>query len=453
MKLIKSLLAISVITAIAGCSPEKQDVVDETQARVVVSGAVIDPFISSAIVFADYNNDDVLDPFEPWAFTDNNGYYSLGKNGEDYCKEQSRYCLELPNNEPVKLVAVGGYDLTTLERMKSRMSKMYDGQGIQYITPLTSVGDMSLNEQNTIEQNQNFMTNAFSANESAFSLAFSIHKIVEMISEVIETEYPAIGDNEDFPVDVSGFVYGAINKLGKEEQVSLATFLTQLTDDQIDKILTKVRSELDALTIKKSNVQVDKNYAYHKAPQLMTANDLADRVRAFNSSFKSLHTLLTTQLSEDFTASKVRLLQILSSNAKQFSATKIQVVENILETYATDDEFLGKLSENSFDASYFENITSTSNVVSGNEKMEGREKLPNDLTTMQLVLTDKTTKRNAVIGFFFDGVIKGSITACVKFQNLRDANDAQNTNGTILTGNWNKDDYKIDLIVNLILLI
>lgn len=449
MKLLKSVLNVSIISVLAGCSPEKQDVVDDSQTPVIVSGAVIDPFISSAIVFADYNEDDVLDPFEPWAFTDKEGYYSVGKNGDDYCVTNSRYCLKLPNNDAVKLVAVGGYDLTTFERVGSRMSKVYDGNGLQYITPLTSVGDMAMNEQNTIEQNQDIMVGAYSANDSAFSLAFNVHKVVELIGSFIALEYPDIGDDEELPIDVTGFVYRAITKIGKEEQVSLATFLTQLTNEQIDKILADVRGELDAFIIKKSSSPVAKSFAPQRVAQSHKTIELSDKVRELSGALKSLHNLLTTQLSEDFTDAKTRVLQVMATNAEQFSPSQIQALKNILETYTTDDEFLTKLTRQSFDALYFEGIRSSSDVEAGNTKMDERNQLPADLTSMQLVLTDKNVKRDAVIGFFFDGVNSGDITACVKFQNLRKPNDSQNTNGTVLTGSWDKTEYLIDLTLKL----
>jgi hypothetical protein len=449
MKFIKSLVTLSVVAALAGCSPEDQDVVDKDQVPVIANGAVIDPFISSAIVFADYNEDDVLDPFEPWAFTDKNGYYSVGKNGEDYCKEKTRYCLILPSSDPVKLVAAGGYDLTTLERVNSRMSRIYSGSGMQYITPLTSVGDMSLNEQNTIEKNQDIMVGAYASNDSAFGLAFAIHKIVELISDVVNDEYPAIGDDENLPVDATGFIYSAINKLGKEEQVSLTTFLTQLTDNQIEKILTDVRIKIDSFIIKKSSSNVGKSIGPQKVAQPTNANELGARIRGLNHSLNGLHNLLTTQLSQEFPLAKTRLLQIMANNANMLSASEAQATNDILETLTTDDAFFTKLAKDSFDASYFDNIRANSDIDAGTTRMENRVELPIDLTDMQLVLKDNSVKRDAIIGFFFEGKNNGEITACVKFQNLRKPNDSQNTNGTLLTGKWNKTGYSIDLTLTL----
>ena len=448
MKYLKSLLAVGVVAALAGCSPDDQDVVDSTQSAVVVNGAVIDPFIASAVVFADYNEDDVLDPFEPWAFTDKDGYYSVAKDGTDYCASTSRYCLKLPSNDPVKLVAVGGYDLTTLERINSRMSTMYTGtSGIQYITPLTSVGDLSLNEQQSIDANQNIMENAFISSDSAFGLAFNIHKVVELISGVIAEEYPAIGDDEDLPIDVSGYTYRAINKLGKEEKLSLASLLAQLTDDQVDKILNDVRAKLDAFIIKKNNGVTNKSI--QRVASASNASNIGERVRELTKTLSRLHSLLSTQLSQDFTPSKARLMQILANNSIGATTEQLQDVTDLLEGYITNETFLNKLAEDSFDADYFENLAAQSNLDGSTLRMNNRSELPTDLTNMQLVLTDKNVKRDAVIGFFFDGDNSGNITACVKFQNLRKPNDSQNTNGTVLTGSWDKTDYIIDLTLTL----
>jgi len=456
MKYLKSLITLSLIYALAGCSPENQDSVDDNQIPVIAKGAVIDPFISSAIIFADYDDDDVLDPFEPWAFTDIDGYYSLSKSGTDYCSNNSRFCLKLPSADPVRLVAVGGYDLTTFERVNSRLSGMYDGSML-YITPLTSVGDMSLNEQNTIERNQNILLNAFSSEDSAFGLAFNIHKVVELISRAIEDEYPLIGDDEDFPVDVTGLVYKAINSIGKDEQVSLATFLTQLTDEQVDKIVIDVRTKLDILIVKQGSNAQAKKTDMQRTAQSLNVNELGDRVRGLSLSLKDLHRLLANQSSEDFFEAKTRLLQVMANNANGFSATQTQTVKDILETLTTDDGFLTHLQQNSFDANYFENITSMAIVDTGKVRMDNRLAIPTSIINMQLVLKDKSEKRDAVIGFFFDGNIDANsngkygetVTACVKFQNLRKPSDSQNTDGTVLTGHWDRTHYIIDLTLTL----
>jgi len=456
MKYLKSLITLSLISALAGCSPESQDSVDDNQVPVIAKGAVIDPFISSAIIFADYDDDDVLDSFEPWAFTDIDGYYSLSKSGTDYCSNNSRFCLKLPSADPVKLVAVGGYDSTTFERVNSRLSGMYDGSML-YITPLTSVGDMSLNEQNTIERNQNILLNAFSSEDSAFGLAFNVHKVVELISRAIEDEYPLIGDDKDLPVDVTGFVYKAINKIGKDEQVSLATFLTQLTDGQIEKILIDVRTKLDVLVLKQGSSNFAKTIIKQRSLQAKNANELGDRVRGLSLSLKTLHNLLTTQLSQDFTESKIRMLQVMANNAMGFSAPQAQTVSDILETLTTDDAFFSHLQKDSFDAHYFENLTSMASVDAGKVRMDNRLAIPTSIINMQLVLKDKSEKRDAVIGFFFDGNIDANsngkdgetVTACVKFQNLKKPSDSQNTNGTVLTGHWDRTNYIIDLTLTL----
>lgn len=446
MTLYKSLISLGVIFAIAGCSTEEQDIPDKTQAAMIVKGAVIDPFISSAVVFADYNEDDVLDPFEPWAFTDKNGYYSVGKEGENYCVSNKRYCLQLPSNDPVKLVAVGGYDLTTLERISSRMSRRYDGSSdVQYITPLTSVGDITLNEQQSIIQNQNIMVDAFASKDSAFGLAFTLHKMVELISRGIAQEYPAIGDNDDLPIDVAGYTYDAINELSKKEQLSLASLLKDMTDERITFLLTQVRKRLDAFIVKK-NTGLTKAKAVQGAA---TTNNINQQVRAMIENMRQLHNALTTQLSKDLSESKFRVLAISGDNFIEQPLQDALKTHQILIDIALNETVLEELGKTSFDTDYFSRLNSVGDIDKGTLRMRARHQFPNDLTNMQLVLSDKSAKRDTLVGFFFEGQNSGNITACVKFKNLIKPSDSQNTEGTLLKGNWSKTNYVIDLTLTL----
>ena len=153
MKFTKHIVALSIISALMGCSPEDQDVASSEQSdsrNIAISGAVIDPLIASAIVFADYDNDGILDTFEPWAFTDAFGFYGTSKDGVDYCVTESKYCLNIDKdtvkNGDIKLIAVGGYDLASYKKIKTRMSRLITDAAFQVITPLTSVSGMKVSD-------------------------------------------------------------------------------------------------------------------------------------------------------------------------------------------------------------------------------------------------------------------------------------------------------------------
>ncbi len=443
----KTLVALSVIAALVGCSPDDQDVVDETQALVVANGAVIDPFITSAIVFADFNNDGVLDVFEPWAFTDENGYFSIGSNGEDYCTTTPKYCLELPNSDPVKLVAVGGYDLTTLKKVNSRLSRTFTGTGDQFITPLTSVGDISLNDLETIDQNVNILINAFDSNDSAFLLAFKVHKVVELISELVVVEYPVIGNDEEFPTDISGYVYDAINQLSKDENLSLTTLLDELTDSQVDSLLDDVRTELDLLTISQ-NFSADTISSVVATSQL-SANELASALRDFVTQYdlaiiNAVNTDITIE--NDTAIATIRLLEgiknVFTDVVENNTSITANTLTNIIDDVFENNSNLIDLADNFFDVSLL-NLNSQEEFENSLVTMSQRPQLPGTLNGLQLVLSESTSSRDAVVGLFFTN--SNDLTACVKFQNLADTSDSQNTNGTLLTGSWEQTEYNIDV--------
>lgn len=447
MKYIKTFVALSVVTALTACSPDEQDTFNENQSAVMVNGAVIDPFISNAIVFADYDNDGVLDSFEPWAFTDANGYYSTGKNGEDYCTDAPKYCLELANDEPVKLVAVGGYDTTSLKKVKSRLSRMYrgSGNGPQYITPLTSVGDMSIDDANTIDQDVNIMIDALETENDAFSVAFKLHKIVELISAIIEQEYPVIGDDESFPVDLTGYVYDAINSLGQEEQLSVTAFLEGLTQAQLTTIVTTVREKLDELTLNseavntqqlKSGQGIVSTQYLSKLPEILNTLSIADMVMqntvAVAGTSLVQHTMYFT--------SSVRIIESVTIN-HQAGITSSEITDTIDNIY-NNPVTLGHISSNYFDTSYI-NLSSIANLESSLTTMSERPKLPTDLTDMQLVLSENSESRDADVALFFSA--ENTLKACVRYIDNEDPSSSNNTSGTLLTGTWGQSEYYLDL--------
>lgn len=181
----------------------------------------------------------------------------------------------------------------------------------------------------------------------------------------------------------------------------------------------------------------------------MSSSDINERIRAIIDSLTKLHNLLTTQLSKDLTESKARVMAISGNNFLDQSLQDALDNNQVLTDIVLNEVVLDDLGEDSFDADYFNGLNTVGDIDAGTLRMRARNQLPTDLTDMHLVLTDKNVKRDAVIGFFFNGESSGNVTACVKFQNLRKPNDSQNTNGTLLTGNWDKSDYFIDLTLRL----
>ncbi|WP_435273970.1 hypothetical protein ACMAZF_11410 [Psychrobium sp. nBUS_13] len=68
-----------------------------------------------------------------------------------------------------------------------------------------------------------------------------------------------------------------------------------------------------------------------------SAANVGERVRELTKTLSRLHSLLSTQLSQDFTPSKTRLMQILANNATGATAQQLQDVNDLLEGYITND--------------------------------------------------------------------------------------------------------------------
>src|SRR5690606_22148073 len=95
-----------------------------------LSGLVVDGRIAGGKVWADMNNNGQIDSFEPYAYTDSDGYYSYNPlTNTNYCTlpvisdEYQRYCLIYGSSiDAIVLRIKGGTDLTTGEPLKGAMA-------------------------------------------------------------------------------------------------------------------------------------------------------------------------------------------------------------------------------------------------------------------------------------------------------------------------------------------
>lgn len=128
----KSLIATSVsalLVAIASCgggsSSDKGSV-----STVQMSGAVVDDYVAFATVYVDVNKNGQYDSeFEPSAFTDKDGYFSVAKDGTNYCENPaSRNCLQgdasLKDGGIIRVET--GRDLLTTQVYNAAMSLLMD---------------------------------------------------------------------------------------------------------------------------------------------------------------------------------------------------------------------------------------------------------------------------------------------------------------------------------------
>lgn len=144
-------LALSCAALLVGCNPAPQDGLG--QLAEPLFGLVIDGRIANGLVWVDRNNNGKLDlNFEPYAYTDENGFFSRSEEGLNYCglpssNPQLRHCLRYDSAQGnARIMVSGGIDLFTGEPLLGVMVLTEDLRSLRannrptpVISPLTTL--------------------------------------------------------------------------------------------------------------------------------------------------------------------------------------------------------------------------------------------------------------------------------------------------------------------------
>lgn len=130
---LKTLSVLVAAIAFAGCEAGVQDG-GGSDSRSSMNGLAVDGRVANGKVWADRDGDGALDDFEPFAWTDQYGYYTYrpAKEGEytakDYCDDdatldEQKHCLRYgASSDDVMIRIRGGIDLDTGEKLKGVMA-------------------------------------------------------------------------------------------------------------------------------------------------------------------------------------------------------------------------------------------------------------------------------------------------------------------------------------------
>ena len=147
-----ALPALMVSIALTGCEVAPQDS-SGVDSRQSLNGLAVDGRVAGGKVWVDSNDDYAVDDFEPFAYTDSQGYYSNNPiSGENYCDlpeisdEYQRYCLVFGSSMDSMTIRIeGGIDLSTGEKLKGvmAMTSTFDESGVSdtplVMSPLTTL--------------------------------------------------------------------------------------------------------------------------------------------------------------------------------------------------------------------------------------------------------------------------------------------------------------------------
>ncbi|HMU65796.1 MAG TPA: hypothetical protein PKE57_01545, partial [Cellvibrionaceae bacterium] len=224
-----TVLALS-LALLTNCGGTDQDrgsaaVNNSAGSETTLKGLAIDGHLARAKVYIDSDNNGVRDAWEPFAFTDNEGYFSYNPNSQkNYCAsnataEESQYCLKPARQyDNASLRITGGYDSLTGEPFIGQLSlRLKDVNSNQVISPLSSlIGGLSDSQSATLlgklglkssDLTTDYTAPGANVNGELLNNAVKIHKVASLLGKKIGAVYTALGDENGMPSDGTSHAY------------------------------------------------------------------------------------------------------------------------------------------------------------------------------------------------------------------------------------------------------
>ncbi len=283
-------LALAVALS-SGCgSPDDPD--EGTKlASSAVSGVAIDGYLAGATVYADLNDDGKRNPGEPSAETDGEGYFSSSKEGINYCDNPAteHFCLRLSGvlPESVTLRVYGGLDLYTSQSFVGELSASVSPgeEGVirdEFITPITSL----LSGQDSADASALLLSlgldetqlasdflGAATADQEVASIAYQLHKVAVIFTNVFEDTYDFFGEESAFPRAASKLIYGAFSDHlrggGSLDSSGLSTIFEKVDQAIVDLHNDNLDEDDDNQTISSGVSSTDRSEALANATSIL----------------------------------------------------------------------------------------------------------------------------------------------------------------------------------------
>lgn len=470
----KLSLALSGALLLSACGGSGQDD-GSVGSSTAVSGLAIDGYLARATVYADSNNNATRDSWEPYAFTDDYGYYSYNPTtNTNYCAsgataEQARYCLKLTGSlDDVVIRIAGGYDLLTGEPFEGQLSRRSnlstaDYQEPQVISPITSlftnvqsdVGRTSLRASLGISNSDldvNYLNTdgLGTINSQLLNTSLKVHKTVSVLSDRLTDTYTDLGSERGLPSDASSLVYS-----------NLAQRIIN-TGNSLDDVLSSTTDILSVLDNTESNVRSILSVRDFPLPTDMgstSSPSLFTRVTEIATVIPSVvdNLIAPTDVTPEEAQGGSRFLEAILIRTVNETTTDTSI-DNLINfadrtTNPTNlDQMLTNLGQPNGDLDNLVkgNFTLSSSSTSGeidDASTLGESVVPfTQIGGLQIKISDLDLAGNTEdkeLEIYFDGEsgdINGEFSACVKF--IDDANVSENsigegsTKGELVDGFW-----------------
>lgn len=473
----------SVLALLGGCGGTGQDDGSAAEFSQEFSGLVIDGYLARATVFIDSNNNGTRDAWEPWAFTDNDGYYSFNpKTNTDYCSsdasaQEMQYCLVADIEYSNVVIRVdSGYDIVTGEPFLGQMSLRVNAQVAGEVTnsvvsPITSLlsNVESDSDRSTLLASLDITDDALdidylntdgsgSVDPALLGTALKIHKVVTVLSDRLTDTYTEIGEEFGTPNDASSAVYP-----------NLAAQIIN-SGSHLDEALSSESTLVAALDAAETSLRaVYERKEFDMPPEMGTTSNPGDFTRVvevaseFSSVVNSLIDANDAGMTLDDAIAGTRALESLVIKTVAESSVIDNSIENVIsffdatsENHSEDlvDSLLTSLSlgraditsliNHDFSGSDFDSVDDIVAVASLGEAVTAFRQIGGlQLRIADLDLGTQTDAKDSEVEFYFSGEagdVDGAFTACVKFIDGANVTTGSlgegNTRGELVEGFW-----------------
>lgn len=475
--LLKSCVIASTVWLVA-CGGTGQDDGSVSNFSQDFSGVVIDGYVARATVFIDTNNDGTRNSWEPFAFTDNQGYFSYNPiTDTDYCAsdataEQAQYCLNTNVSYSEVVIRIdSGYDVLTGEPFNGQLSRRLDnssGTSISdaVISPITSlltdVEDTS--DQTTVLTSLGLTESDLDVdylNESGggevnaeiLNAAIKVHKVVTVLADRITDTYDEIGEEVGTPNDATSIVY---TELAEQLLSSGQDFDTTIADDTaLATVLNDTETEVREI-YENNEFDLPADMGSAESPSQFSrvidvASDVVDVVNAVIDA-------TDTDITEEEATGLASVVEgvVIKALEEEADDPTIDAAASFLTDSANDalvDALVTGLSSDSADVTSLVNNDFAGDDFDSVEEIQDAVQLPDDavafsqIAGMQIKVSDLDLGNgpndldDAEIELYFEGAIdaeSGVFSACVKFIEgaTTEALGEGNTRGELVEGFW-----------------
>lgn len=468
----KALFCLTAAAVLHGCGGTGQDTGAPSSTPQPIQGLVIDGYLARALVFLDYDNNSTRDPWEPFAFTDDDGYYSFNPHTDtDYCAADASpdlqlHCLKSSRNLANTVIRVdGGYDVSTGEPFYGQMSRRIqtnsDGINNLVISPLTTILTHAKSESektailsalgvNSADLDIDYFNadNSSNIDSALLNTALKLHKTVSVMNHFISAHYDEIGNHSGSANDLTSFLYRHL----AHELISRAIDINTLLSDAqaMGNILS--RAENDARNIYDQwemflpvaglsfNPVIEQSRQIGQLiDQLIPQDDPAINQEQVNGIAKLIETITLKAMREPLNNGTFNgAISFLQSAENQY------LVSELLSSLTSDTADVNGLANRNFASEEFrdpETIRSIAQLPSNTgafERIAGKQLRVSD---MDLGHAPNRLKDSEVEFYFHgqDNDMRGRFDACVKY--IEDATSdgklgEANTRGELVTGYW-----------------